>query len=172
MGSGGSGLKGFTYGFMEHVFNGQRILYHGGDIAPFHSMLVLIPNQNLGSSSHTIPRQPLAYPDLDLLSFLDHYYPQEGRASAPGGFRHPGQPLRGLLSNDAQFLHHPGKSKYPRDELDRGQAFQRWRFTGGAAFSPRKSAWLRLDRSFSRNHSMACKRFQGGQPSEHHISIR
>ena len=116
-------LKGFAYGFMEVVFNGQRILYHGGDISPFHGLLVLIPGQNLGFFISYNTDTSAGLWSLDLLSFVEHYYPQDkGRASAPGGFRCPGWPLRGFLSTDARFLHDDGKSKCPED-LERDQAF-------------------------------------------------
>ena len=41
-------LDGMAYGFMEWNFNGQRVLWHNGDIGNWHSGLAIIPEQNLG----------------------------------------------------------------------------------------------------------------------------
>jgi CubicO group peptidase (beta-lactamase class C family) len=41
-------LDGFSYGFIEETVNGERVLWHGGDIGNWHSMLAIIPDENLG----------------------------------------------------------------------------------------------------------------------------
>jgi len=41
-------LDGYAHGFAEGTINGQRILWHGGDILNFHSLLVLLPEQGSG----------------------------------------------------------------------------------------------------------------------------
>lgn len=69
-------VKGFAYGFMEVALNGQRILYHGGDINPFHGLLVLIPDQNLGFFVAYNTDTAASLWASGLLGFVEHYFPQ------------------------------------------------------------------------------------------------
>jgi CubicO group peptidase (beta-lactamase class C family) len=73
-------LEGWTYGFFEHLENGQRAIEKGGDIMGFSSMLFLLPEQQSGfflafnatvgvSQGFADPREEL--PSL----FLDRYFP-------------------------------------------------------------------------------------------------
>jgi CubicO group peptidase (beta-lactamase class C family) len=39
---------GWTYGFIERVVNGERIIWHSGVIGTFRSVLVLLPERNVG----------------------------------------------------------------------------------------------------------------------------
>ena len=41
-------LDGVAYGFIEWNFNGQRVLWHSGDIGNWHSGLAIIPEENVG----------------------------------------------------------------------------------------------------------------------------
>ncbi|MBP1702722.1 MAG: FmtA-like protein [Chloroflexi bacterium] len=41
-------LDGNAYGFFEETVNSRRVLWHGGDIGNWHSMLAIIPEENLG----------------------------------------------------------------------------------------------------------------------------
>ncbi|KQC07923.1 MAG: hypothetical protein APR55_03530 [Methanolinea sp. SDB] len=41
-------ISGWTYGFMEKEIHGERILWHGGDTLYFHSVIVLIPQKDMG----------------------------------------------------------------------------------------------------------------------------
>ena len=41
-------LDGMAYGFVERTVNGQRTLFHGGDIFSFQSGLFLLPEHDLG----------------------------------------------------------------------------------------------------------------------------
>ncbi len=41
-------LDGFAYGFMEETVNGRRVLWHGGDIGNWHSILAIVPEESLG----------------------------------------------------------------------------------------------------------------------------
>jgi CubicO group peptidase (beta-lactamase class C family) len=41
-------IPGWTLGFQENDLNGERILEHGGDIAGFSSLLVLLPDRRTG----------------------------------------------------------------------------------------------------------------------------
>ncbi len=76
-------LNGFAHGFMEVVLNGQRILYHGGDINPFHGLLVLIPEQNLGFFIAYNTDTSAGLWTMDLLSFVEHYFPQDKMTPQP-----------------------------------------------------------------------------------------
>ena len=97
---------GFAYGFMEVVLNGQRILYHGGDINPFHGLLVLIPEQNFGFFVAYNTDTAASLWTLDLLSFVDHYFPQtkvstqpaEGFDAQAGRFAGYYRPMRGAYT--------------------------------------------------------------------------
>jgi CubicO group peptidase (beta-lactamase class C family) len=73
-------LEGWTYGFFEHVENGQRAIEKGGDITGFSSLMFLLPEQQSGfflafnatigvSQGFADPREEL--PGL----FLDRYFP-------------------------------------------------------------------------------------------------
>jgi CubicO group peptidase (beta-lactamase class C family) len=76
-------LPGFTYGFFEEQFNGRRALLHGGDTNPtFSSLLVLLPEENVGLfiAHNTVEwhfRQRL------IVAFMDHYYPAVSPAAPP-----------------------------------------------------------------------------------------
>lgn len=76
-------LPGFTYGFFEEQFNGRRALLHGGDTNPtFSSLLVLLPEENVGlfiaqNSVEWHFRQRL------IGAFMDRYYPAAPPAAPP-----------------------------------------------------------------------------------------
>ena len=82
-------LPGYAHGFMEWNFNGQRILYHAGDTRVFQSMLVLLPEQDLGFFYAYNTMNPAVMPwDLTLIAFMQHYYPVDLAAFQPApGFR-------------------------------------------------------------------------------------
>jgi CubicO group peptidase (beta-lactamase class C family) len=70
-------LSGFAYGFMEWDRNGQHILWHSGGTAVFFSMLMLLPEDNLGvfysfnGTGGSTARVKLRQ------AFLDHYFPAQ-----------------------------------------------------------------------------------------------
>jgi CubicO group peptidase (beta-lactamase class C family) len=85
-------LEGWTYGFFEHLENGQRAIEKGGDIMGFSSMLFLLPEKQTGfflafnatvgvSQGFADPREEL--PGL----FLDRYFPvaEESVVARPSG---------------------------------------------------------------------------------------
>src|SRR3712207_9062168 len=41
-------ILGTTYGFFDFSDNGQRTIGHSGTAEPMHSLLLLVPDQNLG----------------------------------------------------------------------------------------------------------------------------
>lgn len=71
-----SRLDGNAYGFWEQSLNSLRMIGHGGDTMLFHTLLVLIPEQNLGLfiSYNSTGGAGLARDEL-LQAFLDRYYP-------------------------------------------------------------------------------------------------
>ncbi len=70
-------LWGWTYGFNDLTKNGQRILMHSGETDLFKSLLVLLPDQNLGLFISTNTSGGEALRNLLIESFLDRYYPME-----------------------------------------------------------------------------------------------
>jgi hypothetical protein len=79
-------LDGFAYGFMEWNFNGQRILWHSGDIENWHSGLAIIPEENIGffvdyNSDESFPAVNEFY-----ASFMDTFFPAKD-----AGDPHPGE---------------------------------------------------------------------------------
>jgi hypothetical protein len=72
---------GWTYGFMETVVNGERIIWHSGSIGVFRSALVLLPERNIGLfvsySGAGVDRREL------IGTFVDHYFPAPSAATVP-----------------------------------------------------------------------------------------
>lgn len=71
-------ILGNAYGFFEFNDNGQRVLGHGGSGEPMESMLLLLPDQNLGVfvaynslGAGELNRQHFGFQR----AFFDHYYP-------------------------------------------------------------------------------------------------
>jgi CubicO group peptidase (beta-lactamase class C family) len=71
-------LLGTAYGFFDFSDNGQWVIGHSGEAEPMHSLLLLLPDQDMGVF--------IAYNTLDIGSlttqhlgfqraFFDHYYP-------------------------------------------------------------------------------------------------
>lgn len=71
-------LRGMAYGFMDWSDNGQRTLGHRGYWPPMHSILLLLPDQDLGV--FVIYNSESAKPVANVhtgfqRAFYDHYYP-------------------------------------------------------------------------------------------------
>ncbi len=73
-------LTGTAYGFFDFSDNGQRTIGHSGDAPPMHSLLLLLPDQNLGvfvtynsEGGGDLTNQHLGFQR----SFFDHYYPAQ-----------------------------------------------------------------------------------------------
>ncbi len=71
-------LLGTTYGFFEFSDNGQRTIGHSGESYPFNTLLLLLPDQNLGifvsynsEGGSELTNQHLGFQR----AFFDHYYP-------------------------------------------------------------------------------------------------
>lgn len=71
-----SRLNGWAYGFYELSQNGQRVIGHGGDTRLFHSLLALLPDENVGFFvSYNTETDSMAPQKLFEL-FMDRYYPE------------------------------------------------------------------------------------------------
>jgi CubicO group peptidase (beta-lactamase class C family) len=79
-----SRLLGLTYGFADLSDNGQRTLGHQGYFPPMHSLLLLLPDQNLGVfvayNSAGGGGLTTAHTGFQRV-FFDHYYPAPAVAS-------------------------------------------------------------------------------------------
>lgn len=71
-------LLGTAYGFFDFSDNGQRTIGHSGTAEPMHSLLLLLPDQNLGVfvAYNTLNAEDLTIQHLGFQrAFFDHYYP-------------------------------------------------------------------------------------------------
>jgi len=71
-------LLGTAYGFFDFSHNGQRTIGHSGTAEPMHSLLLLLPDQNLGVfvAYNTLGAGDLTIQHLGFQrAFFDHYYP-------------------------------------------------------------------------------------------------
>ena len=71
-------ILGTTYGFFDFKDNGQRTIGHSGTAEPMQSLLLLLPDQNLGvfvaynsDGAGRLTRQHFGFQR----AFFDHYYP-------------------------------------------------------------------------------------------------
>ena len=73
--------NGWTYGFIETVVNGERIIGHSGTIGVFNSALVLLPERNIGLfvsyNGAGADRRELKR------RIVDHYYPAPPSQTVP-----------------------------------------------------------------------------------------
>ncbi len=76
-------LAGVTYGFVEWDRNGQRMLWHGGSTSLFQSIIILLPEHDVGlfviynKKSESEAGRELRQ------DFLDRYYPAESEPPHP-----------------------------------------------------------------------------------------
>jgi CubicO group peptidase (beta-lactamase class C family) len=71
-------LMGTAYGFFDFSDNGQRTIGHSGTAEPMHSLLLLLPDQNLGVfvAYNTLGADDMTIQHLGFQrAFFDHYYP-------------------------------------------------------------------------------------------------
>jgi CubicO group peptidase (beta-lactamase class C family) len=72
------GIQGAAYGFFDFSDNGQRTIGHGGTAEPTHSLLLLLPDQNLGLfvTYNTLDADTVASQHFGFQRALfDHYFP-------------------------------------------------------------------------------------------------
>jgi hypothetical protein len=71
-------LLGTAYGFFDFSDNGQRTIGHTGTAEPMHSLMLLLPDRNLGVSVayNTMSAGAMTIQHLGFQrAFFDHYYP-------------------------------------------------------------------------------------------------
>jgi hypothetical protein len=73
----------WAYGFQEQHLNGQRLLLKDGDTLLFHSLLVLLPEQQVGVFVAYNSAGGAVAPTTLLQAFLDHYFPAPRGATPP-----------------------------------------------------------------------------------------
>lgn len=102
-------LDGMAFGFVERTVNGQRTLFHGGDIFSYQSGLFLLPEHDVGlfvSYSGGSYGEPLTL----FHTFLDTFYPDTA-----------GEPPRqeaGAADRSSAFVgeYHANRRSYSSDE--------------------------------------------------------
>jgi CubicO group peptidase (beta-lactamase class C family) len=67
--------RGWAHGFMEMEVNGQKMIGHGGDTFLFHTLLALIPEQNLGLFVSFNAAGGVYARDELLQAFMTRYFP-------------------------------------------------------------------------------------------------
>ncbi len=67
--------SGMAYGFMEMKMNGQKIIWHGGATAVFHSAFILLPEENVGLFISFNSDDGWDAREAFTQSFMNHYYP-------------------------------------------------------------------------------------------------
>ena len=75
---------GIAYGFFDFSHNGQRTIGHEGYASPMHSLLLLLPDQDLGVfvNYNSTGGGYLAKPHYGFQqAFFDHYYPASAAAA-------------------------------------------------------------------------------------------
>jgi CubicO group peptidase (beta-lactamase class C family) len=70
-------LDGFAYGFMEETVSGVRVLWHGGDIGNWHSMLAIVPDENLGFFISYNSNEGLQAINGSFYGILEAFHPDE-----------------------------------------------------------------------------------------------
>ncbi|HWQ19165.1 MAG TPA: serine hydrolase, partial [Methanotrichaceae archaeon] len=88
-------VSGWDYGFMQMHMNNQSMIGHGGDTIQFHTLLMLLPEHNLGLFvSYNSQGGAAAGTEL-LQEFLDRYYPYPVPAPRPSGSKDQSSNLTG-----------------------------------------------------------------------------
>jgi CubicO group peptidase (beta-lactamase class C family) len=70
-------VAGMCLGFYEQYYNGRRAIAHGGDTNTFHSLLLLLPDEQTGFFVSSNSAGGRGVRDELYTSFMDHYYPAE-----------------------------------------------------------------------------------------------
>ncbi|HLO14052.1 MAG TPA: serine hydrolase domain-containing protein [Anaerolineales bacterium] len=88
-------LNGFALGFFDLNQNQQHILEHGGGMPTFHTLMALLPEQNIGVFISYNSAEGILAVGETFQAFLDHYYPIDN-ASKP-------EPLLGFTERATKF---------------------------------------------------------------------
>jgi CubicO group peptidase (beta-lactamase class C family) len=88
-------LPGMAYGFMEHLENKRRALWHTGSCNAFHSLIYLMPDEGVGlfMSANVLDRR-ISHDLIEM--FMDRFYPPVGESSVL-------QPPRDLRDGAVRF---------------------------------------------------------------------
>lgn len=73
-------MPGMAYGFFESVYNGQRIISHGGDTILFHTGLSLLLEEKTGIFISTNATGGAGFAEAVLMAYMDRYYPKADTA--------------------------------------------------------------------------------------------
>jgi CubicO group peptidase (beta-lactamase class C family) len=87
---------GMAHGFFENTVNGQRVIWHGGNLITFLNGLYLIPGQNVGLFISTNSTGGAAAIPTVIKAFFNRYYPA---ADPPAP-----QPAAGFTERIAPYL--------------------------------------------------------------------
>jgi CubicO group peptidase (beta-lactamase class C family) len=109
-------LDGVAYGFFEETINGERILWHSGDIGNWHSILAIIPAQNLGffvgfNSNEGFPAVNEFY-----YAFMNTFFPAENISDPPvveGTLNNPNDLVGSYRSTRSIFNHVERIAQFP-----------------------------------------------------------
>lgn len=104
-------LNGITYGFDEYFHNGIRALYHEGNWPGFASLLLLIPDKQVGffvsyNRDINMPREKLAQ------EFIDRYFPPATPVKPPAA-------IATRTEDVARFAGVYRSSRYNRTSLEK-----------------------------------------------------
>ena len=132
-------LSGLAYSFEELSRNDQHLLQHGGDTDLFHTMLALLPAQQVGLFVATNTAGGGEAPSKVLEAFLDHYYPVPAMTAPrpPADFAARADRYHWHVSNHAAGLHDPDQGRGPGEPAGQCQR-HRGRLSGhrGAGAGP------------------------------------
>lgn len=73
-------VAGMDLGFCEQLYNGRRAITHAGDTDTFHSLLVLLPEEQTGFFVSSNSPGGISVRNALFEAFMDHYYPGEQEA--------------------------------------------------------------------------------------------
>jgi CubicO group peptidase (beta-lactamase class C family) len=107
-------LDGFAYGFMEWDFNGQRILWHSGDIGNWHSGVAIIPEENLGFFVNYNSNEGFSAVAEFYYSFMDAFFPAPENSVPPieSGLVHEAKDLAGEYRSTRSVYNHVERIVY------------------------------------------------------------
>ncbi|HSL45112.1 MAG TPA: serine hydrolase domain-containing protein [Anaerolineales bacterium] len=75
-------FNGMAHGFMELSRNGYRVIGHFGDITSYHSMLTLLPEENIGFFISYNSEESRGIKEKLFEAFMDRYFPAQVVESA------------------------------------------------------------------------------------------
>ncbi len=70
-------FNGMAHGFMELSRNGYRVIGHFGDITSYHSMLALLPEENIGFFISYNSEESRGIKEKLFEAFMDRYFPSQ-----------------------------------------------------------------------------------------------